>query len=256
MPSELFAFQGASAATLAGRLELPDGPIEAFAVFAHCFACTKQSIAAVRISRALASHGIGVLRFDFTGLGEDGADYADAFSGNVADVIAAAEAMELAKRPPALLIGHSLGGAAVLAAACQLPEIAAVATIAAPFGVEHVKSLFGDRLAQIRRDGAAEVNLGGRRLHVSRAFLDDLAAHEQGSRISQLDRPLLILHSPRDGVVGIENASAIFEYAQHPKSFIALGSADHLLTDARDAEYVARLIACWSRPYLGWRGGS
>lgn len=246
-----FDFVGASGATLSGRLDLPEGRAQAFAVFAHCFACTKQSLASVRIGRALASQGVGVLRFDFTGLDEaEEQAYAETFSGNVGDVVAAAEAMRRAGRPAGLLIGHSLGGAAVLAAAPQLSQVSAVVTIGAPFDVEHVKGLFRDRLAKIRRDGSAEVDLGGRRLRVSRAFLENLALHDLGDCIAKLGRALLILHSSRDDVVGIENASDIFLRARHPKSFVALDGADHLLSEARDAEYVASLILAWSQPYL------
>lgn len=250
MNPEPLEFTGASGARLAGRLHLPEGPVQAFAVFAHCFACTKGSLAAVRVGRELASRGVGVLRFDFTGVGDDKDEYADAFSGNVGDVVAAAGAMAEAGRAPALLIGHSLGGAAVLAAASQLPKVAAVATIGAPFDVEHVKRLFGDRLADIERDGEAEVNLGGRRLRVGRAFLEDLATYDQARHISNLGCALLILHAPRDAVVGIENASALFRAAKHPKSFVALHDADHLLSEPKHAAYAAGLIASWSRPYL------
>lgn len=250
MTTEPFDFVGSSGASLSGRLDLPDGAARAFAVFAHCFACTKQSVAAVRVSRGLASRGIGVLRFDFTGLGDGEDEYADAFSGNVGDVVAATRAMAAAGRSPALLIGHSLGGAAVLAAASQLPEVAAVATIGAPFDVEHVTGLLGDQVARIRRDGDAEVDLGGRRFRVDRRFLEDLPAHDQDARISQVDRALLVLHSPRDEIVGIENASAIFQAARHPKSFVALAGADHLLTNPTDADYAAGVIAAWSEAYL------
>lgn len=249
MRTERFRFAGASGDPLVGRFELPEGPARAFAIFAHCFACTKQSVAAVRTSRGLASHGIGVLRFDFTGLGDEGEEYADAFSGNVGDLVAAAAAMAAVGRAPSLLVGHSLGGAAALAACTKLPHVSAIATIGAPFDVEHVKQLFRGQLADIARDGEAEVNLGGRSFRVDQAFLDDLAAHEQRSHIAKLRRAILVLHSPTDEIVGIENASAIFLAAQHPKSFVALDGADHLLSDPLYADYVASLIASWSQLY-------
>lgn len=251
MTTETFEFVGASGRPLLGRLDLPAVRPQAFAVFAHCFACTKQSVAAVRVGRGLAAQGFGVLRFDFTGLGDDlEHPYVDAFSGNVNDIVLAAEAMTAAGRPPALLIGHSFGGAAVLAAARQLSQVAAIATIGAPFDIEHVKGLLDQRVARIERAGHAQVDLGGRRFCVDRAFLEDLVTHDADAHISKLGRALLVLHAPRDEIVGIENASAIFQAARHPKSFVALAGADHLLSDPLDAEYVAALIAAWSAPYL------
>lgn len=249
MRTERFNFAGASGNMLVGSFELPEGTPRAFAIFAHCFACTKQSVAAVRTSRGLTSHRFGVLRFDFTGLRDEEGAYVDAFSGNIGDIIAAGDAMAAVGRAPSLLIGHSLGGAAALAACSNLPHVSAVATIGSPFDVKHVQQLFQGQLADIARDGEAEVDLGGRSFRVDQAFLQDLAAHEQRAHIARLKRALLILHSPTDKVVGIENAAALFLAAQHPKSFVALYGADHLLSDPRHADYVASLIASWSQLY-------
>ncbi|MGY1424772.1 alpha/beta fold hydrolase [Lysobacter sp. A289] len=228
-------------------LDLPEGPVSSYALFAHCFTCTKNSLAAVRLGKALTALGYGVLRFDFTGLGQSGGEFADSsFSGSIADLIAAADAMRQAGRPPALLIGHSLGGAAVLAAAGQIPETRAVATIGAPFDVDHVTRLFAGGIEELREKGEAEVRIGGRPFRLRQSFVDDLASHDQGERIRALRKPLLILHSPQDSIVGIDNATAIYKAALHPKSFISLDGADHLLTDRQDAEFAATIIAAWS----------
>lgn len=248
MRHQTFPFTGTSGVTLAGRLDLPDGPARAFAVFAHCFGCTKQSHAAVRIGRGLAARGIGVLRFDFTGLDDDDAPYADRFSGNVGDILAAAQALDATGRAAGLLIGHSLGGAAALAAAAKHPDATGVVTIGAPFGVEHLTHLFRDRLAEIEGAGEAEVDLGGRRLRISRSFLQDLASQTPHETIARLDRPLLVLHAPGDRVVGLDHASKIFQAASHPKSFVALAGADHLITRPEMADYVAGLISAWWTP--------
>jgi len=251
MATRAFDFAGAEGQRLSGRLDLPEGPVLAHALFAHCFTCTKNSTAAVRISRALTVRGFGVLRFDFTGLGQSGGEFSDSsFSGSIADVVAAAEAMEAAGIAPGLLIGHSLGGAAALAAAERLPRISAVATVAAPFDVGHVKRLLGDALERLAQDEVAEINIGGRPFTIRKSFVDDLAAHDQGARIRALKRPMLILHSPQDQTVDIENASSIFRAARHPKSFVSLDGADHLLTQTKDATYVADVIAAWSSRYL------
>lgn len=252
MPTQPFDFTGADGQPLSGALDLPDGPVSSHVLFAHCFTCTKSSLAAVRLGKALTALGFGVLRFDFTGLGKSGGDFADSsFSGSMADLVAAADAMRAAGRPPALLIGHSLGGAAVLAAASRIREVEAVATIGAPFDVEHVTHLFAGGLDQMREEGEAEVSIGGRPFRLRQSFVDDLASHDQGARIRALRKPLLILHSPQDSIVGIDNAAAIYEAALHPKSFISLDGADHLLTDRRDADFVATMIAAWSSRSLG-----
>ena len=232
-------------------LDEPEGPALAYAIFAHCFTCTKKSLAAVRISRALTARRLGVLSFDFTGLGKSGGEFADSsFGGNIRDLIAAVSAMEAADIAPSLLVGHSFGGAAVLAAAGKLPTVKAVATIAAPFDVNHIKTQFGDGLAELEAKGEAQVNLGGRPFKIKKSFIDDLVQHDQAERIRLLRRSLLILHSPTDQSVGIENAQRIFEAARHPKSFISLDGADHLLTNATDAAYAADIIAVWAARYL------
>jgi len=247
MSTQPFDFTGADGQQLSGMLDLPEGPVSSYALFAHCFTCTKNSLAAVRLGKALTALGYGVLRFDFTGLGQSGGEFADSsFSGSIADLIAAADAMREAGRPPALLIGHSLGGAAVLAATGQIPETRAVATIGAPFDVDHVTRLFAGGIEELREKGEAEVRIGGRPFRLRQSFVDDLASHDQGERIRALRKPLLILHSPQDSIVGIDNATAIYKAALHPKSFISLDGADHLLTDRQDAEFAATIIAAWS----------
>jgi len=236
MRTEPFEFQGEHGPRLVGKLDLPDGPVHAHALFAHCFTCTKESLAAVRIGRALAGQDIGVLRFDFTGLGQSGGDFADStFSGSVQDLLAAARAMGDVGKAPALLIGHSLGGAAVLAAAASLPGVKAIATIGAPCDVQHVKRLFGDDLKTLLEHGEAEVKLGGRPFKMRRSFIDDLSSHDQKHRIGSLRRALLVLHAPTDRTVDIDNAAQIFQAAKHPKSFVSLDDADHLLTRSADS---------------------
>jgi putative redox protein len=250
MKTQKFEFDGAEGHRLSGQLDLPDGTPRTYAIFAHCFTCTKKSRAAVRISRALALRGIAVLRFDFTGLGDSEGDFAAShFSGNVRDLVAANASMASKGIEPTLMLGHSLGGAAVLAAMAQLPNIAAVATIAAPFEVSHVTKLFGEKLDDIERHGEAKVDLGGTPFTIRRSFVDDLRSHDPGYAIAHLKRPLLILHSPVDQIVGIDNASSIFLAAKHPKSFISLDRADHLLT-GNDADYAADVIAAWASRYL------
>ncbi len=252
MRNELFEFEGEQGSRLIGKLDLPDGPPHSHALFAHCFTCTKESLAAVRIGRALAGQGIGVLRFDFTGLGQSGGDFADStFSGRVKDVLAAARAMRNASIEPALLIGHSLGGAAVLAAAADLPNVKAIATIGAPFDVQHVRRLFGEDLQTLLEQGEAEVKLGGRPFKMRRSFIDDLGAHDQGQRIGGLRRALLVLHAPMDRTVDIDNAAQIFQAARHPKSFVSLDDADHLLTRSADSAYAAEVISAWATRYVG-----
>jgi uncharacterized OsmC-like protein/fermentation-respiration switch protein FrsA (DUF1100 family) len=252
MRNELFEFEGEQGSRLIGKLDLPDGPPHSYALFAHCFTCTKESLAAVRTGRALAGQGIGVLRFDFTGLGQSGGDFADStFSGSVKDVLAAARAMRSASIEPTLLIGHSLGGAAVLAAAADLPNVKAIATIGAPFDVQHVTRLFGEDLQTLLEQGEAEVKLGGRAFKMRRSFIDDLGAHDQRQRIGGLRRALLVLHAPMDRTVDIDNAAQIFQAARHPKSLVSLDDADHLLTMSVDSAYAAEVISAWAARYVG-----
>ncbi|MGV8964664.1 MAG: alpha/beta fold hydrolase [Cellulomonas sp.] len=249
--SERVQFTGASGQRLVGRLDVPDGPSAASVLFAHCFTCGKDSLAAARIARALTARGFTVLRFDVTGLGESGGDFAEAtFSCDVADLVAAAAYLAGRGQGPALLVGHSLGGAAVLAAAARIGPVRAVATIGAPSDPAHVTSLLGEAVPELEARGEAEVQLGGRTFHLRKAFLDDIREQPQLERIAHLGRALLVLHSPVDDIVPIDNARAIFDAARHPKSFLSLDGADHLLTRAADARYVGEVLASWAARYL------
>ena len=252
MASQTFEFQSPRGYVLSGRIELPETTPRGWAILAHCFTCGKESLAAVRVGRALALNGIGVLRFDFAGLGTSGGAFSDAtFAADVGDLIAAGLAMAAAGMAPTLLVGHSLGGAAVLAAAGQMPMIKAVATIAAPSDVAHVLHHFdSDSLRRIEADGEAEVSLADRPFVVRKGFIDDVRQHDLLARVAELHRPLLILHAPRDATVGIENAARIYAAARHPKSFVSLDDANHLLTDRADADYAATIIGAWASRYL------
>ena len=251
MPTERFTFEGHDGHTLAARLDLPEGPHLATALFAHCFTCSKDIPAARRIAARLAGAGIAVLRFDFTGLGHSGGEFENtSFTSNVADLGLAAQALADRGMAPGLLIGHSLGGAAVLAAAEQIDSVRAVATIAAPFDPGHVTENFGGALDRIAAEGAAEVTLGGRPVRIGQGFVEDVRAERLGPRIASLGAALLVLQAPRDTVVGIDNAAEIFRAAKHPKSFVTLDGADHLITDPDDAEYTAEVIAAWAARYL------
>jgi putative redox protein len=251
VPNERFQFPGAEGQQLAASLDLPEGQPIAYALFAHCFTCGKDVLAAKRIAVALAAKGIAVLRFDFTGLGSSEGDFANStFSSNVADLARAADHLRRTRKAPAILIGHSLGGAAVLAAAAQIPEAKAVVTIAAPSDPAHVTGLFADRIDDIRKQGNVEVSLAGRPFHIKREFLDDIAEHNLMSHVTGLHKALLIMHSPTDDTVGIDNATRIFVAAKHPKSFVSLAGADHLLSDRRDGMYAADVIAAWAERYL------
>lgn len=251
MASQKFDFEGANGHRLSGRIEGPDSP-RAWAIFAHCFTCGKDSLAATRTTRALGARGVGVLRFDFAGLGaSEGQFGSSTFAANVADLIAAGEAMTASGKAPSLLIGHSLGGAAALIAAGAMPGIKAVATIGAPYDLKHVLRLFDPvGLSKIEREGEAEVRLGGRPFFVRKELVDGLRESELRVHIAAMNRPLLVMHSPSDDTVLIENATHIFAAAKHPKSFVALDGANHLLTQQSDADYVAELITAWSSRYL------
>lgn len=236
---------------LAARLDLPDAAPRGHALLAHCFTCSKNLPATARIARALVDGGLAVLRFDFTGLGDSEGELANAgFSGNVDDVIAAARFLEREHAAPQLLVGHSLGGAAVLRAAGSLPAVRAVATIGAPAHPEHVSRLLTSAHAEIEATGRAEVELAGRRFTITKGFLDDLAEQPMQAAIASLGRALLVLHAPGDAVVGIDDASRIFGAAKHPKSFVSLDGADHLLGERRDAAFVGSMIATWASRYL------
>jgi uncharacterized OsmC-like protein/pimeloyl-ACP methyl ester carboxylesterase len=254
MPTERFTFAGHGGDALAARLDLPEGPHLATALFAHCFTCGKDIVAARRIAQRLTAEGIAVLRFDFTGLGHSGGEFRNtSFTSNVEDLVRAAEALAARGMAPALLIGHSLGGAAVLKAARQIPSSRAVVTLGAPFDPGHVTHNFHDALDDIRRDGAGEVNLGGRPVTIGRGFVEDVEGVALSEDIAGLGRALLVLHAPRDEVVGVENATRIFTAAKHPKSFVTLDDADHLISRGRDAEYAAGVIASWAERYLDLR---
>ena len=243
--------QGAGGQHLVGLLDLPDGDAVMTALFAHCFTCGKDSIAAARIARALTMRGVAVLRFDVTGLGESEGTFGEAtFSMDVADLAAAAAFLRDRDQAPGLLVGHSLGGAAVLAVAASIPEVRAVATIGAPSDPAHVTHLMADLGPSLEADGRAEVQLAGRRFTVRRAFLDDLRAQPQRRRITELGRALLVMHSPQDAIVGIDNACEIFEAARPPKSFLSLDGADHLLTGRDEATDAADVLAAWASRYV------
>jgi putative redox protein len=251
MPTERLAFPGHDGSELAARLDRPDGPVLAAALFAHCFTCGKDIVAARRIAGRLASQGIAVLRFDFTGLGHSGGEFANTtFTSNVEDLVRAARRMEEMELAPALLVGHSLGGAAVLRAAAEMPSVRAVATIGAPFDPGHVTHNFADALPEIAEAGEAEVSLGGRPFRIGRGFLEDVAHNRLEEAVRGLGRALLVLHSPVDQTVGIDNASGIFLTAKHPKSFVTLDRADHLVSGPGEAEYAAEVIAAWAGRYV------
>ena len=250
--SEKIRFENADGNALAARLDRPDGESPcAFALFAHCFTCSKDLRAAGAISRALTRHGIAVLRFDFTGLGESEGEFADTnFSSNVEDLIAAADYLSEHHEAPRILVGHSLGGAAVLQAAQRLDSVQAVSTIGAPYDPEHVTQHLQDAVEDIEEKGEARVQLAGRTFTIRKQFLDDLAATKMETTIRTLGRALLIFHSPVDQTVGANNAAKIFQAAKHPKSFVSLDDADHLLTDRSDAEYLGVVLGAWAEKYV------
>ncbi len=251
MPTERVSFAGHDGSTLAARLDLPDGPVLATALFAHCFTCSKDIPAARRVSARLAAMGIAVLRFDFTGLGHSEGEFANTtFTSNIEDLIAAAQYLNQRKMAPALLIGHSLGGAAVLRARAGIPTVKAVVTMGAPSDPGHVSHHFEDSLDRIEQEGLAEVMLGGRPFHIGKQFVDDISQVTLLSAIAELKAALLVLHAPLDETVSIDNASTIFLAAKHPKSFVTLDNADHLISRESDAEYAADVIAAWVSRYI------
>ncbi len=251
MPSKKITFTGHSGEQLAARFDTPNGPILATAVFAHCFTCSKDIFAAKRISKRLASAGIAVLRFDFTGLGLSGGEFSNTgFSSNVEDIRLAALHMGKTGHPVSLLVGHSLGGAAVLKAAGDLPDVKAVVSLAAPSDPAHVTANFACKLDEIKQNGAAKVSLAGREFEIRQAFIDDISSAKLLPAIRTMQKALLVLHAPLDKTVSIDNAAEIFMAAKHPKSFVTLDNADHLITRAEDAEYAADVIATWAARYL------
>src|SRR5258708_4786533 len=239
-------FSGASGTTLAARLDLPPTP-RAYALFAHCFTCGKDIFAAARIAEGLVAHGIAVLRFDFTGIGSSEGEFANTnFSSNVGDLLAAADFLRRHYAAPALLIGHSLGGAAVLAAAPDIPEARGVVTIGAPSSAAHIIRSFAAEVGEIVDKGKAEVVLAGRKFTITKQFLDDVASQDFLKGVAGMKKALLVCHTPQDEYVGIENATEIFATAKHPKSFLSLDPADHLLRRREDAIYAADVIAAWA----------
>ncbi len=251
MTTEKFQFPGSDGQLLAASLDLPDGAPVAYALFAHCFTCGQNVLAAKRIAEGLAKHGIATLRFDFTGIGASEGEFANTtFSSNIGDLVLAADHLRKTRRAPSILIGHSLGGAAILAATSMIPEAKCVATVAAPSDPSHVTHWFKEQIPEIREKGELEVSLAGRPFRIKREFLDDIAEHRLTETVAKLHRPLLLFHSPTDNTVGIDNATRLFVAAKHPKSFISLTGADHLLTQKQDAVYVADMIAAWAMRYL------
>ncbi|MGO9486728.1 MAG: alpha/beta fold hydrolase [Rhodomicrobium sp.] len=249
--SEKIAFPGSRGVALAARLDWPESKPKAMGLFAHCFTCSKDLFAASRIASGLTQRGFAVCRFDFTGLGMSEGEFANTnFSSNVQDLLAAASFLRENVMPVDILIGHSLGGAAVLAAAGDIPEVRAVATIGAPADAAHVTHSFAAQIGKIRSDGEAAVTLAGRNFTITRQFLEDVEGTRLTDRIASMRKALLILHSPTDAVVGIENASAIFAAAKHPKSFVSLCGADHLLSKREDAAYAAEVLSAWASRYI------
>ncbi|MDH3228500.1 MAG: alpha/beta fold hydrolase [Alphaproteobacteria bacterium] len=251
MQSEKITFPGSQGEPLAARLDRPDVDVRGYALFAHCFTCSKDTLAAARIAEALVEHGFAVLRFDFTGLGGSGGDFANTdFSSNVADLLNAASHLREQYQAPALLIGHSLGGAAVLAAAADIPEARAVATIGAPAEPAHVASHLAAARPEIEAKGMAEVAIAGRSFCIRKEFLDDIEGQKLEEAIAGLRKALLVFHAPRDEIVGIDNAERIFKAAKHPKSFISLDDADHMLSRKQDAHWVAGVLAAWADRFI------
>jgi putative redox protein len=255
--SQKLVFPNFRGESLAGRLEMPKSEPVTCAVFAHCFTCSKDIAAASRVSRELAALGLAVLRFDFTGLGNSEGDFSNTnFSSNVDDLVAAADSLRAEIGGPELLVGHSLGGAAVLASAARIPEVRAVATIGAPSRPQHVQNLLQDSIREIEDAESAIVSLGGRSFRIRKQFLDDLSEQKLEEKLRTLRRALLVMHSPTDEIVPLDEARRIFEAARHPKSFLSLDGADHLLSKPRDSRFVAKLLSAWVSRYVGHNGGN
>ncbi len=252
MSSEKINFSNSTGHQLAAIIEFPDVvDLSGFAVFAHCFTCNKNLTAVKNIGRALTDNGIAVLRFDFTGLGESEGDFEDTnFSSNVDDLLYAAKFLENEYKEPDILIGHSLGGAAVIAASAKIGSVKAVATIGAPSSPSHVAHLFKSGIEEINNNGIAAVTIGGRNFTIKKQFLVDIEESKIKQVVHDMRKPILILHSPQDKTVGIENAAQIYQSAMHPKSFISLDSADHLLSDSKDSIYTGKMIATWAKRYI------
>jgi putative redox protein len=251
MQSKNISFPNADGQTLAGILDMPDGDPRAYALFAHCFTCSKNLKAATNIARAMTDAGIAVLRFDFTGLGKSEGAFEDtSFSSNIADLLSAVDWLEEEHRAPEILFGHSLGGTAVLQAAAKIPSAVAVATIGSPADPEHVTHMMTGAEDALVEDGVAEVQLGGRPFRIRREFVDDLAIHDLPASIASLRKALLVMHAPLDEIVEIDNASELFRAAKHPKSFISLDKADHLLSRSEDSRYAGEILAAWAKRYL------
>ncbi|MEK6685390.1 MAG: bifunctional alpha/beta hydrolase/OsmC family protein [Pseudomonadota bacterium] len=251
MPRIEAVFKNPQGESLSGLLEMPSGVIKSYALFAHCFTCSKDNLAAARIARALADLGIAVLRFDFTGLGNSKGDFSNTnFSSNLQDLLAAAHYLEQHYAAPTLLIGHSLGGSAALAVAQDLAAVKAVITIGAPATAAHVKHLFADSVHALMDKQTVQVELGGRSFNIQRQFIDDLEKYNSVAHIKALRKALLIFHSPLDQVVSIDEAARIYTAAKHPKSFVSLDQADHLLSNPEDSRYVAEVLSAWAGRYL------
>ena len=251
MPSKKITLQNKRGYSLSAKLELPATPPRAFAIFAHCFTCTKNLSAVRNIAKTLNLSGFGVLRFDFTGLGDSEGDFSDTnFSSNVEDLVAVSEFLAEHYEAPKLLIGHSLGGAAVLFASLEIPTIEAIATIGAPYGPDHVQHLFDRHIEEIEEEGSAQVKIGGRPFKVKKQFLDDINNKNISKTLEAVDKALLIFHSPQDMTVTIDNARKMYKAARHPKSFVSLDGADHLLSERVDSIYVGQVIAAWATRYV------
>jgi len=252
MATQKITFPNSTGEILAARLELPVSQHpHTYALFAHCFTCNKNLTAVKNIGRALNQAGIAVLRFDFTGLGESEGDFAETnFSSNISDLAAAARFLEQEYQAPELLIGHSLGGAAVIAVAGQLPSVKAVATIGAPADPAHVSHVFTENIDEIEKNGIAHVSIGGRGFTVKKQFLEDIRSSRQDQNLQNLHKALMVLHSPQDRTVNIEQAARIYQKAMHPKSFVSLDGADHLLSNKEDSFYVGEVIATWVKRYI------